>query len=231
MDNRQPIEPLTMYRSILGRADERRGNRIIVIEGDIIGSPYDELDLHKKRNLMRQALDFGPDKETAMKVYISRVSQTDSAFSGYQANKTGVDYLNSTFVRVEDANGDEHTCLHLIKAGECPEADEYAVYDGEENVLIAMNLNHANVESIDAYETSDTDSDTSDYELAETEHYYITDDGIVLRHDTWLGDNMGEDGDEWWLVIYFDNDCPPITVHVEHVAADDSSDDTEGEET
>ncbi len=124
MELRQPIVPLTMYRSILGRAGAYRGNRVIEIKGTITGLPFDPLDGHKRRNLMRQALDFGADRETAIKVYISKVGETTAAFDGTQAVKSEEDYLNATFVEVEDGEGDTHTCLHLIMVGDDDEDDD-----------------------------------------------------------------------------------------------------------
>jgi len=229
MDNRQPIVPLTMYRSILGRANGYRGNRIIPIEGTIVGLPFDPLDSHKERNLMRQALDFGPDKETAIKVYISRVNETTSAFDGRQAAKAGVDYLNATFVEVQEAgtvNGTTHTCLHLIITGECPDVDfEEYIYDSENDVTMSYSPDGSSVESIYAYSMGDDDDD--DYGiLVEGQHYNVVNGEIIISHDNWLFMELEEDGDQIGLEIMFDVEgCDPVDVIVTREDPVDTDDD------
>lgn len=114
MDKTSPITIRNMYRSILGRVGKYRGNRVVAVQGTIVGYPKAPLNELGFRNLFAKALDIADDGKAAMRLYVSFVLSTNNPFEPRESTLNKQRYLNSTFVDVEQADGEVVTCLHLI---------------------------------------------------------------------------------------------------------------------
>lgn len=223
MAARTPITVRNLYRSILGRVGDYRGNRIIVVSGTIVGFPEAPLNELGFRNLLYKSRGVGDDGRPALNVYVSTGAST-SAFVPKESTLNPQRYLNSTFVNVQKDDGEVETCLHVIIAsGTLPTNDCPQVGDGEYNlndpsdVLLSLTMNDA---------TEITLITNNEYELVEGQHYdYDVDEGyIVVYNVNYLEGEFPEatDGDAITLSVYFDV-CDPVQVTITAVDDTDNS--------
>lgn len=207
MSQRTPITVRNLYRSILGRVAGYRGNRVIAVQGTVVGLPEAPLNEHGFRNLLYKARGLGDDGKPALNVYLS-VGTSTSAFTPKESTLSTQRYLNSTFVNVQKEDGTIETCLHIIYAGgtlptqDCPQVED-GEYDPDvpEDVLLAVTMNDA---------TSIVSITSGEYELMEGQHYDYA-DGVLTIYDTNFLAGEFALADSVTLSIQFDI-CDPVIV-------------------
>lgn len=113
MDKLTPITITNLYRSILGRVGDVRANRVIAVQGTVVGYPKAPLNELGLRNLLAKSIDVADDGRAAIRVFVS-TGVTRNAFFPREAHLNLHRYLNSTFVDVEQEDGTVVTAIHIV---------------------------------------------------------------------------------------------------------------------
>jgi hypothetical protein len=224
MDKLTPITITNLYRSILGRVGDVRANRVISVQGTVVGYPKAPLNELGLRNLLAKSIDVADDGKAAIRVYVSS-GNVRNAYFPREAHLNLHRYLNSTFVDVRQADGKVVTAVNIVLVGgelpvelECPDFDGWDAMsltfdsDTPQDVVIPATYNGADIESI---------TDDKDYELTEDVHYEVGEESLTIKTDYLLyafDEPEGEEPDCRTLTVVFDNDCPDVTFTICNVA-------------